>query len=150
MYMPVYLSETSSYRRPKLRSTSPSSQRTTCRKRIPTPLKIVAQACKTGFMESELVRARDEMLANYEKAYNERNNTKTENLAREIIRHFVDNEPSPGIEKEYEIVKQILPAIPVQALNQMLPAADHQREPGDYSDRTHKGREWSRWRRPRL
>lgn len=84
-------------------------------------LKIVAQACKTGFMESELVRARDEMLANYEKAYNERNNTKTENLAREIIRHFVDNEPSPGIEKEYEIVKQILPAIPVQALNQMLP-----------------------------
>ncbi len=84
-------------------------------------LGIVAQALKTGFMESELVRARDEMLANYEKAYNERNNTKTENLAREIIRHFVDNEPAPGIEKEYEIAKQILPAIPVQALNQMLP-----------------------------
>lgn len=84
-------------------------------------LGIVAQALKTGFMESELVRARDEMLANYEKAYNERNNTKTENLAREIIRHFVDNEPAPGIEKEYEIAKQILPAIPVQAFNQMLP-----------------------------
>lgn len=84
-------------------------------------LGIVAQALKTGFMESELVRARDEMLANYEKAYNERNTTKTENLAREIIRHFVDNEPAPGIEKEYEIAKQILPAIPVQAFNQMLP-----------------------------
>ena len=59
MYMPVYLSETSSYRRPKLRSTSPSSQRDNVQKAYTDALKIVAQACKTGFMESELVRARD-------------------------------------------------------------------------------------------
>ena len=45
-------------------------------------LAIVTRACKTGFTDSELVRARDEMLANYEKLYNERNNSKTETLAR--------------------------------------------------------------------
>lgn len=81
-------------------------------------LAIVTRACKTGFTDSELVRARDEMLANYEKLYNERNNSKTETLARELIRHFVDNEPTPGIETEYNMVKQFLPMIPVQALNQ--------------------------------
>ncbi|MDE5644624.1 MAG: insulinase family protein, partial [Muribaculaceae bacterium] len=79
---------------------------------------IVARACKTGFMESELVRARDELLARYEKLYNERNNTKTETLARELCRHFIDNEAAPGIEKEYELVKMILPMLPVQAFNQ--------------------------------
>lgn len=80
---------------------------------------IVARACKTGFMESELVRARDELLSQYEKAYNERNNTKSAILARELCRHFVDNEAAPGIQKEYELIQQILPAIPVQAFNEM-------------------------------
>lgn len=79
---------------------------------------IVARACKTGFMESELVRARDEMLSQYEKLFNERNNTKTETLARELCRHFIDNESAPGIEKEYELMKMMLPALPVQAFNE--------------------------------
>lgn len=79
---------------------------------------IVARACKTGFMESELVRARDELLAQYEKLYNERNNTKTETLAREICRHFIDNEAAPGIEKEYELMKMMLPMLPVRAFNE--------------------------------
>jgi len=70
-------------------------------------------------MESELVRARDELLSQYEKAYNERNNTKSAILARELCRHFVDNEAAPGIQKEYELIQQILPAIPVQAFNEM-------------------------------
>ncbi len=81
-------------------------------------LAIVARACKTGFMESELVRAREELLSNYEKFYNERNNTKTENLASELCRHFVDNEAAPGIETEYNLMKQILPMLPIDAFNE--------------------------------
>lgn len=82
-------------------------------------LSIVARACKTGFAESELVRSRDELLASYEKAYNERNNTNSHALGQELCRHFVDNEPAPGIETEYELVKQILPMIPVSAFNEV-------------------------------
>lgn len=79
---------------------------------------IVARACKTGFMQSELVRARDELLANYEKAYNERKTTKNDDVARKIIRTFIDNVAYPGAEKEYEMMQQLLPMIPVQPLNQ--------------------------------
>ncbi len=82
-------------------------------------LAVVTRALKTGFTESELVRARDQLLANYEKAYNERKNTKTGTLAKQLIRHFIDNDPNPGIEKEYEMVKQILPMIQVQIVNQL-------------------------------
>lgn len=82
-------------------------------------LAIVARACKTGFTESELVRARDQILSNYEKAYNERNNTKNSTLARQLIRHFIDNDPNPGIEKEYQMMQQMIPMIPVQAINEL-------------------------------
>jgi len=78
---------------------------------------IVARACKTGFTDSEVVRARDEMLASYEKAYNERNKTNSEALAKGLFRHFIDNTPNPGAEKEYELAKQYLPMIKGQVLN---------------------------------
>lgn len=81
-------------------------------------LSIVARACKTGFMPSEAVRARDEILSNYEKLYNERNKTVNDNLARKIIRTFIDNVPYPGADKEFQMLKQIMPMIPVEALNE--------------------------------
>ncbi|MEZ3550796.1 MAG: insulinase family protein [Muribaculaceae bacterium] len=81
---------------------------------------IVARACKTGFTDSELERVKTEMLSMYENQYNERNKTNSHALGQELCRFFIDNEPTPGIEKEYEIVKQSLPMIPVQAVNQMV------------------------------
>lgn len=83
---------------------------------------LVARACKTGFTDSELDRVRDEMLASFENMYNEREKTSNDAFGSELCRHFIDNEPAPGIEKEYEIVKQVLPMIPVQAINQVVSA----------------------------
>lgn len=81
-------------------------------------LAVVARACKTGFTESELERAKSEVTANYEKSYNERNKTNSDARAQELIRSFVDNEAAPGIETEYQLIKQVLPMIPVQAFNE--------------------------------
>lgn len=80
----------------------------------------VVRACKTGFTDSELSRAKDELKASYEKAYNERNKTNSDALAQEMIRHFIDNEPAPGIEAEWQIVQQLLPMLPVQAFNEAV------------------------------
>ncbi|MBD5358208.1 MAG: insulinase family protein [Bacteroides sp.] len=82
---------------------------------------IVARGCKTGFTDSELQRVKDELLSNYETMYNERDKTDTGRLANEIIRHFIDNEPAPGIETEYQLMQQILPSIPVDMINMQLP-----------------------------
>ncbi len=79
---------------------------------------IIARACKTGFTDSELERVRSQMLSEYENMFNERNNTRSGNLANELIRHFVDNEPAPGIEEEYKLMQQYLPAFPVEAFNE--------------------------------
>ena len=38
----------------------------------------------------------------------------------EYVRHFLDNEPIPGIENEYTFINQIAPNIPVAAINQLM------------------------------
>lgn len=64
-----------------------------------------------GFTEPELERARKNTLAAYERAYNNRNKTESANFVEEYIEHFLEQSPIPGISTEYELVKQIVPAI---------------------------------------
>lgn len=84
-------------------------------------LGIVAQAFKTGFSESEYTRAKDNMLSLYEKLYNERDKRNNGVLAKELIRAFIDNLPTPGIEMKYNLIKQLTAAIPLQVINQLTP-----------------------------
>lgn len=86
---------------------------------------LVAQSLKAGFNASELERARQELMANYEKLYNERDKTNSDARAQELIRHFIDGEPAPGIETEYMIAQQVLPNIPVEAYNQIAAQVLH-------------------------
>ena len=78
------------------------------------------RARRFGFTETEYNRARAEYLRQLESAFNERDKRKNEQYVKEYVRHFLDNEPIPGIENEYAIINQIAPAIPVAALNQMM------------------------------
>lgn len=82
---------------------------------------IVARACKTGFTESELEIVKNNFLASYEKAFNEREKTTNGAYGKELYRHFIDNEPAPGIETEYEIAKSIIPMLTADAINSMIP-----------------------------
>ena len=79
---------------------------------------IITQACKTGFMGTEVQRVRDEILASYERMYNEKDKTNSESLGRELIRHFIENEPTIGIENEYQVIKSLLPAMTEPDLNE--------------------------------
>lgn len=78
------------------------------------------RARRFGFTESEYTRAKAEYLRKLESAYNERDKEKHITYAQEYIRHYLDNEPIPGIENEYAIMNQIAPNIPVQVINQMM------------------------------
>lgn len=80
---------------------------------------IVTRACKTGFTDSELVRTRDEIISQYEKASKESNSTNSDALAKRIYRHFIDNTPNPGAVIEEELVKKYMPLLTVQAINQV-------------------------------
>ncbi len=38
-------------------------------------------------------------------------------MAKSIIRHFIDNEPEPGIELEYQLAQGVLNGVPVDMYN---------------------------------
>ncbi len=82
----------------------------------------IERARKFGFTESEYARARAEYLRHLESAYNERDNNKNDSYVNQYVRHFLDNEPIPGIENQYAIISQIAPNIPVMVLNQLMPS----------------------------
>ncbi len=75
------------------------------------------RAQRHGFTESEYVRARAEYLANLESAYNERAKVNSQSYCKQYVRHFIDNEPVPGIEFEYSFMNQYVPQFPVDLVN---------------------------------
>lgn len=78
------------------------------------------RARRHGFTESEYVRARAEYLTNLESAYNERAKVKSRSYCQQYVRHFIDNEPIPGIENEYALMNQLAPNLPVDLVNQLI------------------------------
>ncbi|MBQ8520203.1 MAG: insulinase family protein [Bacteroides sp.] len=84
-------------------------------------LREMERARKFGFTASEYSRAKADYLRHLESAYNERNKVKNGTYVKEYVRHFIDNEPIPGIETEYALMNQIAPNIPLEAINSVLP-----------------------------
>ena len=66
---------------------------------------------KFGFGAAELDRAVRSTVAAYERAYNERDKSESGSYAQEYVSHFLEGEPSPGIEFEYRLAKALVPAI---------------------------------------
>ena len=81
----------------------------------------VLRAAQHGFTASEYDRARDEALSRLEKRYNNRDKISNENYGRQYCSHYLDGEPIPSIEMLYQIMGQIAPMVPVEAINELLP-----------------------------
>jgi zinc protease len=69
------------------------------------------RAREHGFTEGELDRGKREILAQFERAYNERDKSDSGSYAAEYLRHFFTEEVIPGIEYEYALVRWALPTI---------------------------------------
>ena len=78
------------------------------------------RAIRHGFTAGEFERAKATIMTQLESAYNERDKVKSRNYCKEYVRHFIDNEPIPGAENMYLLAQQIIPNIPVEAVNQYL------------------------------
>jgi zinc protease len=71
----------------------------------------VARVRQHGFGEAELDRAKQDMLASYERAYNERDKSQSDGYADELVRLFLNDEASPGIAAERDMARQFIPTI---------------------------------------
>ncbi len=79
------------------------------------------RAAEFGFTATEYSRARAEYLSKLEDRYNNRSKISNERYGRSYAANYLEKEPIPSIEKEYELMNMIAPNIPVDAINQILP-----------------------------
>ena len=74
-----------------------------------------------GFTATEYERAKSNYLANLEKAYTNRDKRKNDEYGNAYRDHYLSNEPIPSLEYLYQTMNQIVPMLPVDVINQVLP-----------------------------
>lgn len=80
-------------------------------KSLKAALTEVSRVQQHGFTDSELDRAKKQVMARMQDYYNERNKTESNQLAQELVRHELQKEQVPGIEQEFFIYEQLMPTI---------------------------------------
>ncbi len=80
----------------------------------------VYRAAEHGFTATEYDRARSEFLSEVEALYNNRMTTETSSYIRECVDNFIENEPMPGIEREYMLYNVLAPNLPVETVNALF------------------------------
>jgi zinc protease len=88
---------------------------------IDATLKVVMQedyrVLKHGFLETELKRAKEELLYNYEIAANEIDKTESSQFANEYSSHFLQQDPIPGAKRIFNYAKKYLNEITLEEVN---------------------------------
>ncbi len=78
------------------------------------------RAKKFGFTQSELDRVKNEYLAMYEKAFKDKDKNNSSTYLGSYQSNFLEGEAIPSIAYEYNLVKELLPTITLQDVNNVI------------------------------
>lgn len=70
-----------------------------------------------GFTETELDRAKQSYLTSMESSYKEKDKTPSSSFVNEYLRHFLEDEASPGIEYEFNMANSLISGINISDIN---------------------------------
>lgn len=73
-----------------------------------------------GFGNGEFERAKKDILSFLEKSFKDKDKTESNRIIGEYVRNFLENEPMPGIEWEYNYHLENLPKIKLQEVNDLI------------------------------
>jgi len=72
---------------------------------------------KHGFLETELKRAKEELLNRYEIKANEVNKTESKDFVQDYLNHFLRQDPIPGAKRVFNYAKKYLEEITLEEVN---------------------------------
>ena len=78
------------------------------------------RAVKFGFTATEYERAKTNYLSTLENLYISRDKIDNDVFGRACVDNFLEKEPLMSIEQQYELIKQIAPMYPVEAVNEAI------------------------------
>ncbi len=77
------------------------------------------RVARFGFTSSELDRQKRDLMRGIENAYAERDRRNSSGFVREYVDNFLEREPIPGVEYEYELFKRFVPGITLDEINRL-------------------------------
>ena len=77
------------------------------------------RAARHGFVPSELERAKANLLRGLEQTYADRENQPSARFASEYVSHFLEGEPAPGIELEFQAAQALLPTVTTEEVDRV-------------------------------
>ncbi len=78
------------------------------------------RAARHGFTPSEYSRAKANYLSLLDKEYSNKDKRFTSSFCRTYAAHFTQNEPIPSIDEKYMMLKQIVPMISIDQINEIV------------------------------
>ncbi|MBQ8486547.1 MAG: insulinase family protein [Prevotella sp.] len=80
----------------------------------------VLRAAKFGFTATEYSRSKANTLSGLDKTYSNKDKRYNRQFVNQYVQHFLANEPIPSLDDYYQLMKQMVPVIPVEAINLMM------------------------------
>ena len=81
----------------------------------------VIRAMKYGFTPTEYKRFQQDYLSRLDKDFSNKDKRRNTTFYQQALGNFLENEAMPSIETSYAMMKQLVPAMPVEAFNELLP-----------------------------
>ena len=78
-----------------------------------------------GFQEGELDRAKKNIMARLEKAYNDRDKAESGRIVGQYVNNYLQQSPIPGIEWNYETTKRLIDGITIKEVSELITAFIH-------------------------
>jgi zinc protease len=86
------------------------------------------RAAEFGFTATEYQRYKQNFMSQLDKQYSNKDKRYNAQFVRQYVNHYLDNEPIPSIDDYYQVMKQIVPMLPIDAVNglmkELVPAND--------------------------
>ena len=79
----------------------------------------VLRAAKFGFTATEYARSKANTLSALDKQYSNKDKRYNSQFVNQYVQHFLANEPIPSIDDSYQLMKQLVPALPLDAINEL-------------------------------
>lgn len=78
-----------------------------------------------GFQQSELDRAKKSTIARLEKSYNDRDKLESGRIVSQYISNYLDKQPIPSIEWQFETTKNLLEGITIKEVSELITSFIH-------------------------
>lgn len=78
------------------------------------------RAAQFGFTATEYQRYKQNFLSQLDKQYSNKEKRFNSQFVNEYVKNYLDNEPIPGLDDYYQVMKQLAPMLPLETVNEVM------------------------------